>query len=192
MVNIMQDLLDQGCHVVTDNWYTIVRLGEYLLTLSTMVTGTIRSDQGPPKKIVAEKLSKHSSVFARRNYSLLVKFQDKKEVLVLTAMYGEGMVEKTKTYFGDKTSFFSRPLHIDKYNSLMGNVDMADQLLEPSEYGKKSLVWFKKIGIHFICRHPLNAFIAYRQVHPTRGVFFSLLWMSRNSGYMKIVMLPLP
>ncbi|KAK4315056.1 hypothetical protein Pmani_013697 [Petrolisthes manimaculis] len=44
----------------------------------------------------------------------------------------------------------------------MGSVDLADQLLEPYHYDRKSLAWFKKIGIHFLFRIALNAFIAYR------------------------------
>ena len=44
---------------------------------------------------------------------------------------------------GTKTSFFNKPLHIDRYNDKIGSVDLADQLLERYVFEKKSLTWFK-------------------------------------------------
>ena len=125
-----------------------------------MMTGTIRSDRGSLKKMVSEKLTKHSSLFAKN--SLQVKFQDKKKKR-----------KKKKFHFGNKTEFFNsyfqfffnRPLHIDKYNSLMGSVDMVDQLLEPYEYSKKSFAWFKKMGIHFIFKTPVKCPSCLPQYH---------------------------
>ena len=48
----------------------------------------------------------------------------------------------------------------------MGSVDQADQLLKPYSSGRKSLAWFKKLGLHFIDRMLLNAFILYKNQHP--------------------------
>ena len=127
VVHLMRDLLEEGRHVVTDNWYTSLRLSNYLLTTNTLLTGLIHADRGPPKRLMAEKLSRHQFAFTRNGNTMVVKYMDKKEVNVLTTQYTAGLVEKTKTFFGDKTVFYNKPLHIDKYNS----VDMADQLLEP-------------------------------------------------------------
>lgn len=107
--------------------------------------------------MIAEKLDRYQSVFARQGNTLLVKFQDKKEVTVLTTKYIAGMVEKCKIYFGDKTVFYNRPLHIEEYNRKMGSEDLADQLLEPYTVQRKSLVWFKKLRIHFIFCVLLNS-----------------------------------
>lgn len=187
VVHLMKDLLDQGRHVVTDNWYTSVRLSDYLQTRKTMMTGVVRSGRGPPKKIISEKLERHQSVFARKGNTLLVKYQDKKEVTVLTTKYKADMVEKNKTYFGNTTVFYNKPLHIDRYNNLMGSVDMADQLLEPYVFGKKSLAWFKKIGIHFMFRALLNAFLVYRNTCQHKGEFLDYImavakeWLSEHN-----------
>ena len=48
----------------------------------------------------------------------------------------------------------------------MGSVDQADQLLKPYSSGRKSLAWFKKLGLHFIDRMLLNSFIIYKNQHP--------------------------
>ena len=61
--------------------------------------------------------------------------------------------------------FFKLPAPIDSYNQYMGSVDQADQLLKPYSSGRKSLAWFKKLGLHFIDRMLLNAFIIYKNQH---------------------------
>ncbi|KAK3869539.1 hypothetical protein Pcinc_025158 [Petrolisthes cinctipes] len=187
VVYLMKDLLDQGRHIITDNWYTSSRLSDYLLTRDTMLTGVVRSGRGPPTIIQKEKLEKNQAVFARKNNTLVVKYQDKIEVTVLTTKYNAGMVEKTKTYFGNKTVFFNKPLHIDKYNKKMGSVDLADQLLEPYVMQRKSLAWFKKLGIHFMFRTLLNAFVFYRNECLFSGDFLDFImavsteWLRENS-----------
>ena len=68
------------------------------------------------------------------------------------------VVEKTK-WAG--RVFFKLPLQIHQYNGTMGSVDKADQLLEPYSSGRKTLSWFKKLGMHFVDRMVLNAYIVY-------------------------------
>ena len=136
---LMKDLLNKGHHVVTDNWYTSLRLGNYLLKKDTTMTGVVRADRGPPKKLKDEKLIRHQSSFARKGNVLAVKYQDKKEVNVITTRYTAGLVEKSKTYFDTTTTFYFKPLHIEEYNNLMGSVDKSDQLLERYAFDRKSL-----------------------------------------------------
>ena len=162
VVFMMKDLLNEGRHIITDNWYTSLRLAEYLDKKNTMLTGVVRYGRGPPKEVQAMKLETHQAVFARKGNVLIVKWADKKDIVVLTTKYNAGMVEKTKTYFGNKTTFYNKPLHIDRYNEKMGSVDLADQLLEPYALERKSLAWFKKIGIHMLFRMTLNAHITFK------------------------------
>ena len=44
----------------------------------------------------------------------------------------------------------------------MGAVDMCDQLLKAYTSHRKSLAWFKKLGLHMVDRMLLNAFIVYK------------------------------
>ena len=125
----MRDLLDEGRHVVTDNWYTSLRLANCLKNRSTTLTGVVRSGRGPPKEISQLPLQKHQSIFARKNNVLIVRWEDKKDITVMTTKYNAGMVEKAKEYFGNQMVFYNKPLHIDKYNKKMGSADKADQLL---------------------------------------------------------------
>lgn len=161
VILLMKDLLGEGRQVITDNWYTSLWLSDYLLTKGTMMTGVVRPGRGPPRDLLVQRLERHQSCFARKGNTLIVKYSDKNEVTVLTTKYEASMVEKTKSYQADHNY---KPLHIDKYNAKMGSVDFADQMLEPYEANRKSLAWFKKLGIHFIFRCLLNSFIAYRAV----------------------------
>lgn len=162
VVYLMKDLLDEGRHVITDNWYTSLRLAKYLEERTTMLTGVVRYGRGPPKEVQEMRLETHQAAFARKDNVLVVKWADKKDIVVLTTKYNAGMVEKTKTYFGNKTQFYNKPLHIERYNEKMGSVDLADQLLEPYATDRKSVAWFKKIGIHMLFRMTLNAHITYK------------------------------
>ena len=77
---LMRDLLDLGYAVYTDNWYTSVRLAEYLLTRETLLTGTIRVNRGIPSLVQQERLNTGQTFFARKDNVLVVKYQDKREV----------------------------------------------------------------------------------------------------------------
>lgn len=60
VVFLMNDLLDTGRHVVTDNWYTSLRLANYLETRLTMLTGIVRYGRGPPRELQDGKAPKKS------------------------------------------------------------------------------------------------------------------------------------
>lgn len=103
VVRILGDLLDEGRHIITDNWYTSLKLSDYLQTRATLLTGVIRQGRGPPKTVQQEQLEKNQALFARKGNTLLVKWQDKREICLLSTKYEANVVEKTKTYFGGKT-----------------------------------------------------------------------------------------
>ncbi|MPC58616.1 PiggyBac transposable element-derived protein 4 [Portunus trituberculatus] len=171
----MKDLIDEGRQVFTDNWYTSLRLAEYLLTRKTLITGVVRAGRDPPRELMAQPLSRRQSCFARKGNTLVVKFQDRNQVTVLTTKYEANMVEQCRTHFGNRVEFYYKPLHIDKYNSRMGSVDCADQMLEPYETNRKSLAWFKKLGIHFIFRILLNTFITCKAIANYRKDFMNFI-----------------
>lgn len=138
VVYMMRSLLDEGRHVVTDNWYTSLRLANYLENRNTTITGVVRRGRGPPKEITQLPLEKHQRIFARKGNVLIVRWQDKRDITVMTTKYQAGMVEKVREYFGNQTVFYNKPLHIDMYNKKMGSVDKADQFLEPYVFDRKS------------------------------------------------------
>ena len=52
----------------------------------------------------------------------------------------------------------------------MGSVDKADQCLEPYSSERKTLAWFKKLGLHFMFRMLLNSFVLFSAQQTNRGI----------------------
>ena len=71
-------------------------------------------------------------------------------------------VEKKTVLPGGKNNYFTKPGMIEQYNGFMGGVDKADQLLEPIDPSRKSMAWFKKLGLHFFMILILNSFLVYK------------------------------
>ena len=165
VVYLMEGLLDEGRHCVTDNWYTSQRLASYLETRNTTITGTINVQRGVPDQLVASHLAKHQTAYMRKDNNLFVKYEDKKSVYILTTRYMAGEEVDERFSFGARQQI-RRPTAIASYNNIMGGVDKADQWLEYYDCNRKSFAWFKKIGIHFIERMCLNSYVIYKNKTP--------------------------
>ncbi|MPC62769.1 hypothetical protein E2C01_056859 [Portunus trituberculatus] len=141
VVHLMRDLLYKGRHIVTDNWYTSLCLGEYLLTRDTLLTSI-----GTPEVTNGRKADQASVHLRPRNGNTpVVKYQDKKKVYVLTTFHTVSLVKKSPKYFGDKASVYFKPLHIERYNALMRS-DLLNSFLA---YRNTSPT-YKKDFMHFI------------------------------------------
>ena len=57
----------------------------------------------------------------------------------------------------------SKPDIIIKYNKLMGGVDANDQLLQYSEFSRRSTKWWKKVFFRIINLCMINAYILYNE-----------------------------
>ena len=62
-MKLLCDLLDCGRHVVTDNWYTSLRLARVLLQRNIDITGTITPNRGIPAALQDVDLNKKQSAF---------------------------------------------------------------------------------------------------------------------------------
>ena len=112
--------------------------------------------------MINERNQRHEFAFVRKGNTLVVKWEDKNTVHAISTKYTADVVEKDKTFFGGTRQTFKKPSVIEKYNQYMGGVDRADQLLEPYDSSRKSLAWFKKLGLYLITRMVLNSFLVYK------------------------------
>ena len=149
---LMQRLLNEGRHCLTDNWYSSQRLADHLGENETTLTGTIRTNRGVPEALRDAKLNRHDSAFMRKGNTLYCKYEDKKSVYMITTKYKADMLRAERITFQGEERWFQRPYVVDRYNNLMGGVGKCDQCLYYYGNNRKSLTWFKKIGIHFIER----------------------------------------
>ena len=160
VVFLSQFVLGQGRHIVVDNWYSSARLAMFLEEHNTLVTGTIRANRGLPKELISEKLSKGKMAFVRKNNVLIVKWEDKKTVNVITTKYAAGTVDEEKKVYGRRT-VIRKPTPVSRYNQYMGAVDYTDEILAPVDPNRKSQAWFKKLGLHMVLRMVFDSHIVY-------------------------------
>ncbi|XP_068238428.1 piggyBac transposable element-derived protein 4-like [Palaemon carinicauda] len=163
VVHLANSVLGQGRHIFVDSWYSSIRLAHFLLTQEILMTGTIRPNRGVPDELRGEKLINQQASFVRKDNTLIVKWSDKREVYVISTCYESTLfVEKQQMLPGGRKISFKKPHMIEKYNDFMGGVDKEDQLLEPIDPSRKSLAWFKKLGLHFIMLLMLDSFLLHK------------------------------
>ena len=168
-------MLDKGYVVTLDNWYTSVRLANYLWSRRTAVRGTIRSNRGIPKALIDKRLNAMQSAYMRNGPVLAVKFSDRKMVYLVSTTDAARNIEKTRRLGAGRTVTYQRPLAIEAYNLKMGGVDLTDQLIASTNCVRKSHVWFKKLGFHFVQRLALNSYLRFKKEREPRMPFSQFL-----------------
>lgn len=152
-------LLEKGHHVYMDNYYTSPELFEELLYKYTFACGTVRPNRkGLPKAVTTAKIKIRNQCVFRRNASLLAfRWLEKKPVTMLSTIHSAQMVETGKvTREGQRVV---KPSAIVDYCSLMGGVDLNDQLLTYYSFLRKSIKWSRKLLIHCFNMIILNGHI---------------------------------
>ena len=97
---------------------------------------------------------------------ITVTWLDKKPVRMLSNCHDGTVVDSgKKTRDGQP---MRKPKLILDYNTSMGAVDRADQLLHYYPFMRKTLKWYKKLGLHLIDVAILNAQILWNKKHDTK------------------------
>ena len=167
VVHLSEKYLDQGYRIFADNWFSSVRLASYLLSRRTYFTGTIRSNRGVPQELSTCATADKETAFATNGSLLVSKFCDKKSsgmktVFIIDSYNKPALHAKERIIRGGERISIRKSSSMMDYNTSMGGVDRADQVLHSYDATRKSYRWFLKVGVHFIQRLCLNAFIVYR------------------------------
>lgn len=193
VVHLAQILLNNHREIIVDNWYASVRLCEFLLTQNTYLTGTIRTNRGVPKALTEVPLNKQQSCFIRKDMLLLVRYNDKKDVYLLTSKHTAGFCEKKRYQVGGNIVYYNKPKHIEFYNQNMGSVDAVDQDTEPYSPLRKSYTWFSKVGFHLLHQMLLNSKVLYSHAHDKQISMYKYtklccrgILMKYSKGYQKM------
>lgn len=162
VMSLCSDLLNKGHTLYTDNWYTNVDLARILMENETHLVGTIRKNRKQlPKGVVSAKLKRGQFSAAESTDGItFMKWKDKRDVYVLSTKHSvqfHNIAKRGKT--------ISKPRIVVDYNKVKGAVDLADQLAAYSSPLRKSVKWYKKLGINLLLNTSLvNALILYQKV----------------------------
>lgn len=128
VLSLMEPLLGMGYCLTTDNFYTSPQLADILIKEKTDTYGTVRLNRKEvPVELQKKKLKKGEMIAFQRGKVMLLKWQDKKAVCLLSTVHNPQM-EATKKIDREGNAI-SKPKVVIDYNNTMGGVDRLDQHL---------------------------------------------------------------
>ena len=159
VLKLMKPFLNKGYHVFTDNFYNSVALTEYLSKQKTYITGTLRRDRKRnPESVISKKLKEGEMVWCSLNDITVCKWKDKREVLTISNAHQAEMVSVSNRRGKEKM----KPNIVKDYNEAMSGIDRSDQMLSYNSALRKTLRWYKKVGVHMFEIFLTNAFYLYK------------------------------
>lgn len=103
VLELSNDLLNQGYALFLDSWYSTANLYNRLLHNNTYAVRTVKSNWiSMAKSFVSQHLSMGQCAFRMANHILCVKWQDKKQSLVITTKYLKPKMVDTRTVWRKK------------------------------------------------------------------------------------------
>ena len=96
VLRLMAPLVNRGHALYTDNYYSSPTLFDKLVNLDTKAVGTVRTNRREmPLDFKTLKLARGEIAYRRRQNVMAIKWQDKREVNVLTTQHLSETVEVT-------------------------------------------------------------------------------------------------
>lgn len=162
VMSLMNNLLDKGRTLYTDNYYTSVELAHCLLKRKTYLVGTLRANRKlNPKDVVSKKLLKNEVVAAESDTGVVVlKWKDKRDVLVLSTKHTDKQV-----IVRQKGGDVQKPEIIANYNKCKAFIDLSDQMKSYGTSLRRGVKWYRKLAIELLAGTAVvNAYILYQEV----------------------------
>jgi len=159
-MELAADYLDEGRTMYTDNWYSSISLVNELLSRSTNLVGTLRSNRKfNPKDVINVKLKKGEIKSSQNENNIVVmKWKDKRNVLMLSTTHKDNLVATTNK----RVQQLFKPQMVLDYNKAKGFVDISDLRSSYHSPLRRSLKWYKKIAFEILLNTCLlNAITLY-------------------------------
>ena len=150
-----------------DSYFNSVQLLYQLRKQRISATGTIRSDRKyfPTELKKSEKLERGDYRYLTSNGVSIIKWMDKKEVLVASNYFDPAVSDKVSRQSKDGSrKQISCPLAIVQYNKYMGGVDLSDQKIKYYAIDRKAKRNWIRIFLHFLNLSLINSFICYKHL----------------------------
>lgn len=158
VLHLLEEKLNAGHSVYMDNFYNSYCLSKTLLEQNTYSTGTLRiSRKHTPIDVTRATLRKGETVCRYSKGVMIGKWRDKRDVVYISTEH----VNTVVTYRDKRATEKSKPQAILQYNKFMGGVDRQDQYLSYYPFIRKTVRWYKKLGIHILQLLLINAHFLY-------------------------------
>ncbi|VDI23255.1 Hypothetical predicted protein [Mytilus galloprovincialis] len=141
-------------HVVTDSFFTSIDLAKELLRKGTFMTGTLRKNRAMPSSIKNPTINDNEAKFLRQGQLLLCVYKETRR---------RKPVRLLSTACTAELNNSGKPKLIEHYNTKMGGVDLADQLVSANVDDRKTMKLWEKVVSNLLQRMVTNAYILYNQ-----------------------------
>ncbi|XP_069695180.1 piggyBac transposable element-derived protein 4-like, partial [Periplaneta americana] len=149
----MDTKLNVGHVLYMDNFYNSYDLALQLLQADTYCTGILCSNlKNNPDEVTKSKLQKGECKCQYAIGVAVTKWKDKRDNLFISTEYEDSIVETVNK----RRQKVQKPHAIEKYNHISG-VNLQDQMFSYYPCERKTVRWYKKIGIHLFQIMLLNA-----------------------------------
>ena len=157
-MQLIYPLLNRGHILYVDNFYTDLKLFQYLYNYLTGALGTVRKGRRLlPTAVTKAKMKKKNLgeiVWRYSNQFFCFCWMDKREVRILSSFRQVGVNPDS-----------NKPFIIHNYNLGMPGVDLADQKRHGRIVSRRRLKrWYKKIFFHMIDISLVNAHIVCKNI----------------------------
>ena len=129
--------------------------------------------------MIREKVKKGVMIWRSKNDIIVCKWKDKREVLTISNAHNPEMVKVSNRRGKEKM----KPNIVRDHNNSMSGIDWSDQMLSYHSGLRKTLIWYKKAGVHILEMFLTNALYLYRKFSPNKEithVVISVKLSSRN------------
>ncbi len=162
VMTLLAPYLGKGCVIYVDNWFSSPSLFQHLFSHGTGASGTVWANR-TGMSVFTRKMVNGQVKCRQNGTQLVVKWHDKRDVLMLTTVHSSMMSAKGKVNHvtGERKV---KPHYVLEYNKKMGAVDRADVVKVFLECARKTRKWYKNIFVYLLDHAVLNSHIVHRQL----------------------------
>ncbi len=161
-MTLLVPYLGKGRVFYVDNWYSSPSLFQHFFSHDTGACSTVRANRKGMPVFTGQMVN--GQVECRQNGTqLVVKWHDKRDVLMLTTVHSS-MMSATGKVNHVTNERKVKPHCVLEYNKKMGAVDRADMVKGFLESARKTRKWCKKIFFYLLDTAVLNSHIVHRQL----------------------------
>ena len=161
------DMLGQGRHVTTNDWYTSVNLANILYSHRTYITGTILPNRGVPKLMKDLTLDINEIKFVKNDNILIAKHRQKqnKHVHVLSTKCRAGNYSEKITIKKNGAVIFRETNEDRETKQNLLTFSEIEEISPSYDISRKSMTWFKSLSLHIVSLMVLNSKVMYYNIH---------------------------